>query len=222
MNLDQISQRILELKTTRKEAAWEIAGLVTAAKAFFQNDPDWIAYAGEHWKIKRRSCYYYKKAIELREKASVRGVALTALLQDLPFSHVLELAILEPDQIERLATLHDLDGLSREEVRGLVADTLGRARPATPSTGGLKLPPPEQLLLAFDNDATYSKLSLDQAFTCGDWFARKAIEKAKLKPEKNAAFIKQAFLNLNDLANQMFELLPESERLQLIEQAAGK
>lgn len=127
------------------------------------------------------------------------------------------------ERITALVSANDLAAMTTEDVRALVADTLGRKQPDdTVSPDSIKLPRPEQLRLAFDNDDNYRKLSCSDALMYGDYFVHHAFTKASKDPKKHTPFIKQAFRNYSELARKALDLLPEDERTEFLQQLSAE
>jgi hypothetical protein len=198
-------------------------------EAFAGRGGEFLAFCRDSLRMSRNVVFKRKRCILLYQgvTAHVSGAVLPMDFEKIDAltqirSGSSEHAEFDIERICIFAADHDLESITTEEVRALVNELIGSKRGGGNPADNIKLPPPEQLLLAFENDAAYQKVSCDQALDCGCWFARHAVNKASRNPEKHTAFIKQAFLNLVELSDQLFALLPPDERDQIMKQESGE
>jgi len=231
MSLDELCQLFLERNARRLSDAWTNAEVVVAIKAHFSDNKEWLKCVQERLGLRDRQSYNCQNAVALRRKleelaaseTELHHGAVLELINTLPFRHVVELTRLpEVQQIERLAAEHDLKRTSRDELRALVDAALGKTKPQ--GEASIKFPPPEQLLLAFDSDENYRKLSCSDALVYGTHFVFHAFNKAKASknPNKHSDFMSEAFLSLSKLAKEALSLLSADERRKALERLSAE
>jgi len=157
--------------------------LYEAKEDCFENTLQWIEWAERTFNICRRQCFY-ARAVAIFLRSVDQDVHCSALLDEirsLPFQHLAELAAVPVDQLQDFYASHDPTALSREDLRDVVSDFLGKARSLRQLEfiSLARLPSAERLLASLSNTERRKKLQFEREAT----YARTMLRRALLASE---------------------------------------